>query len=218
MKTEPDLNKEEKKIERTFELERIVFFSDAVYAIAITLMALELRPPTDLDPNTNETLLRALLEDWPHFFAFALSFWIIAVYWVAHHRYFRYIVRYDEGLIWRNLVMLFFIALIPFSTLLIGEDGDLFITTIIYAASIMLVGLSGAWLWRHASKNHRLVIDTLAPDQIRQIQIRAFTTPVIGLIVILLAPFIGSLATTVFFFSFVIQRMLFRMHPLPDQP
>lgn len=208
----------EPKVERSFDLERLVFFSDAVFAIAITLMAIELRPPTGLEPNTSAQLLRELLADWSHFFAFGLSFWIIAVYWVAHHRLFRYIIRCDEGLIWRNMVLLFFVALVPFTTLMMGEDGDLAAAVVIYASSITLLGLSGAWLWHHASKGQRLTRPDLEPVLIRRILYRSLATPIAGVIVILLAPFLGSVATLGFLLAFVFQRLLYRAYPIPGPP
>lgn len=207
----------ESKVERSFELERLVFFSDAVFAIAITLMAIELRPPTHLEPNTSEQLLRELLSDWPHFFAFFLSFWIIAVYWVAHHRYFRYILRNDEGLIGRNLVLLFFVVLMPFSALLLGEDGDLLVAVWCYAANLILLGLSGAWMWNHASKNHRLIAPDLDERVIRGVQLRSLATPLAGVIVILLSFFLGSFANLAFLLSFVFQRIISRRFPSTHQ-
>lgn len=205
-------------IKRAFELERLVFFSDAVFAIAITLMAIELRPPTNLNPNTSEQLLRELLADWPHFFAFLLSFWIIAVYWVAHHRHFRYIIRFDEGLIWRNMIMLFLVALVPFTTLMMGENGDLPAAVVIYSLSITMLGLSGAWIWYHASTGHRLIVADLEPMMIRRILFRSLATPVAGVIVILLAPLLGSIATLGFMLAFVFQRLLHRAYPIPGPP
>lgn len=201
--------KTESSNERSFELERIVFFSDAVYAIAITLLAIELKVP-ELDVESTAELYRALLSEWPRFLAFIFSFWIIAIYWVAHHRYFRYIKRYDERLIALNLLMLFFIALIPFTTSILGEYGNLAGGIWLYAFDMMLLGLSGAWLWHHATVQHRLVDADLDPILMQQIQLRALTTPLAALIVIGLSFFIGGFAsfgwTTIFIFQAWIAR------------
>ncbi len=207
----------EKKYERAFGLERLVFFSDAVFAIAITLMAIELIPPHELEPNTSESLLQALLADWPHFFAFVLSFWIIAVYWTAHHRYFRYIIRYDDGLIARNLLLLFFVVLVPFTTLMLGEQGDLFVATWFYAFNIMALGLCGALIWHHSTQNYRLVDPDLDSRLIRQIYLRAFATPLAAVIVILAAPLIAASANIFFLLIFIFQRVLARVSPISVQ-
>lgn len=195
-------------VERSFELERIIFFSDAVIAIAITLLAIELRPPDigpGLNPAESGALLNAILDDWPRFLAFVLSFYIIAVFWIAHHRYFRYIKRYDEALIRINIVFLFFIVLVPFSSALLGEYGNLQTAIIIYALNLLGVGLAGAWLWNYASHDHRLVEPSLDPVFARRIQLRAFATPLASVIVILLTFIVGAYASFGWFLIFVFQ-------------
>ncbi len=85
--------------------ERMVFFSDAVIAIAITLLALEIRLP-DI-PLTAAQLPTTLLEETPRFIAYFISFFVIGIFWLGHHRMFTYIRHYNVGLIWINLVFLF---------------------------------------------------------------------------------------------------------------
>lgn len=204
------------KIERTFEVERIVFFSDAVFAIAMTLLAIELKVPNLGTDQTTERLLSAIFADWSHLFAFALSFWIVAVYWMAHHRYFRYIKGYDGGLIGRNLLALFFIAFMPFSTLVLGEYGNLAGAVWIYAVNMTGLGLAGAWLWHHATRGHRLVDPDLNDRFIRYIQARAFATPAVAVIVILASFFIGGSASTGWFLIWVFQVLLRRYYGVPE--
>jgi uncharacterized membrane protein len=88
-------------VERGTDVERAVYFSDAVVAIAITLLALEIRVP---DNPTN--LGDALLELWPRFFSFFISFWFVGTYWVAHHRVFHHVTGYDCRLLYMNLLFL----------------------------------------------------------------------------------------------------------------
>lgn len=203
-----ELDKAQPKFERSFELERVVFFSDAVFAIAITLLAIELRVPNLGEIETSAALLQALLSDWAHLFAFLLSFWIIGLFWMGHHRYFRFIIRYDDGLILRNLLTLFFLTLVPFTTLVLGEYGNLPAAIWVYSLDLIGLGLSGAWLWRHATQRHRLVAPELDPQLIRIIQLRAFATPLAGVIVIFLSFFIGEYATFGFFLVIIFQRIL----------
>jgi hypothetical protein len=101
-------------------LERLVFFSDAVFAIAITLLALDLRLPDRTGGYTDATLLDALSGLMPSLFAFALSFVILATFWLGHFRTFRAVVRSDGWLVTINLVFLFFIALLPFPTSIVA--------------------------------------------------------------------------------------------------
>ena len=134
-----------------FTLERIVFFSDAVFAIAITLLAIELRLP-DLPPGqTDASFLAALGNLGPSIFAFVVSFVVIAAFWVGHYRTFRYIVDADGRLVAINFGLLFCIAILPFPTSIIASQGDLASAAIVYAVfgvatgtfSTLAVGLPG---------------------------------------------------------------------------
>jgi uncharacterized membrane protein len=109
-------------VERGTDIERIVFFSDAVFAIAITLLALEIRVP-DV-PDDPAALREAFLALGPVFFSFFISFWFVGTYWVAHHRVFHHIGGYDRRLLFINLLFLMWIVLLPFSSSLLGEYGD----------------------------------------------------------------------------------------------
>ncbi len=130
--------------------ERLVFFSDAVLAIAITLMALEIRLP-ELEPEVAaEQIGMALQALLPHIGVYVLSFIVIGVYWIVHHRLFRQIRRYDVRLMWFNLVFLMTVAFVPVATNALGSYPNLSQTTAFYAISIALVGLSEFALWFYA--------------------------------------------------------------------
>lgn len=202
--------------ERPFELERIVFFSDAVFAIAITLLAIELKVPDLGEHQTNETVVLGILAQWSHLFAFALSFWIIAIFWLTHHRYFRHIKNYDAGLTGRNLLILFFVALMPFSTSIMGEYGNIAAGLWLYAFNMFFLGLSGAWLWNHASHKHRLVDPDLDDTVIRSVFVRAFTTPAAAVIVFALSFFIGGFANFGWSLIYLFQILVIRYYKQPN--
>ena len=98
------------------ELERLVFFSDAVIAIAITLLVVTLAIP-----EATENVGDALLDRWPQMLSYVLSFLVIGVFWMAHHRIFRYVATIDQRLIWLNLLFLMCVAFIPFPTAVLGD-------------------------------------------------------------------------------------------------
>jgi len=130
--------------------ERIVFFSDAVMAIAITLMALEIRLP-ELEPEFAVDKVGAAFEALiPHIFVYVLSFLVIGLYWVIHHRLFRVIKRFDVRLIWFNLIFLMTVAFVPVATNAFGTYPNLGATTAFYAFSVALVGISEFVLWTYA--------------------------------------------------------------------
>ena len=136
---------EDSGIEGGSGVERLVYFSDAVFAIAITLLALEIRLPEMHDPTPRE-LGDALLGLLPQFYGFAISFWIIAVYWLAHHRIFRYIRAYDRRLQVINFLFLMWIVLMPFSASLLGGYGSYQLAEVVYFSHMILTSLSMALL------------------------------------------------------------------------
>jgi uncharacterized membrane protein len=104
--------------EKNLQLERLVFFTDAVVAIAITLLSLELK----IEETANGHLTFAqLFDNWHKFVAFFLSFISIAIFWKKHHEFFKFIQSVDDKLFWYNLGWLLFIALLPFTTSLISS-------------------------------------------------------------------------------------------------
>lgn len=130
-------------------LERMVFFSDAVFAIALTLLALDLKLPEGLPADQVDDALVAAL---PQLLAYALSFVIIAKTWMSHHSDFALIRRFNANLAWLNLVLLFFIAMLPGPTSVLSDYGDdpTPWPSILYAANIAAVYLMLAGIWGYA--------------------------------------------------------------------
>ncbi len=135
-----------------FNLERLVFFSDAVIAIAITLLAVDIRAPELQGPVTALGLQRAVMDMEPQFLSFTISFFVIGIYWMGHHRTFGYIKGYDGRLIWLNLLFLFFVAILPFTTNLLGRYGDFAFVNAVYAANAAACGAAMTGLWFYASR------------------------------------------------------------------
>jgi uncharacterized membrane protein len=129
------------------ELDRLIFFSDAVFAIVMTLLVLEIRVP-EVPPHLAAAELPGkVLALEPKFFSYVLSFLVIGTYWIAHHQTFRYVKSYDRTLLWLNLLFLLSISFIPFPTGLLGGYGGLRFTVIFYAASVGLARLLLALEW-----------------------------------------------------------------------
>lgn len=143
---------------RQFQLERIILFSDAVFAIAITLLVIEIKVPEFEHAPTQHMLMEAMLEKLPDFIGFLISFVVIGQFWTNHHKLFGYIKDYNGGLLWLNLLMLLWIALMPFSTYLNMKYGNLDFTWFWYCSNLTLIGLSIYWLWRYIGKNKHLSI------------------------------------------------------------
>lgn len=141
-------------------LERLIFFSDAVFAIAITLLALEIRLPETEGNLGNAELARALIALWPKYLGYAISFMVIGFFWIGHHRKFHLIKRYDGTLLRLNLLLLMVIAFIPFPAAVISEYGNR-TATIFYAMVMILAGLLSMAIWTYASSHNRLIDPTL---------------------------------------------------------
>jgi uncharacterized membrane protein len=193
-------------------LERIVFFSDAVMAIAITLLAINIRVP-EIEPALAAGQLAGRLQAiGPSFITLFISFIVVAIYWISHHRYFGYIKRYDTPLILLNFLFLFFIICMPFLDSLLGQYVFVPIALILYTLAIAALGLAMALIWWHASRDHRLISPEFPGDEIRMINIRLFVAPLVFLVAVpfayvsstaviavwWLSPFVVILATRLF--------------------
>jgi uncharacterized membrane protein len=163
-------------------LERLVFFSDAVFAIAITILVLDIRLPAGEEAFTNAQLSAQLLGIWQKYLAYIISFLVIGSFWTSHHRKFRYIRRYDSNLLLLNLLLLMAIAFIPFPTSVISEYGNR-TATIFYALTMIVSGLMSVALWWYATRHNRL-IDAQMDAGMRQ---QLFVSPLITIAVFLLS-------------------------------
>lgn len=163
----------------TLAFERVTFFSDAVIAIAITLLAIEIRLP---EVSSAAELAHSLLALWPRYLSFAISFLVIGSYWAAHHRKFTYLVRIDQTFIFINFLYLGLVAFMPFSSGVVGEYGNKPVAQAFYAGSVALTGLVLAGLWRYASHNHRLVDSDLSSQIIQTQQLQSLAVPLLFLI------------------------------------
>lgn len=137
-------------------LERLIFFSDAVIAIAITLLSLDIRLPAVEGPIDNARMTQLLVGIWPKYVAYVISFLVIGLSWVGHHRKFRVIQRYDSRLLLLNLLFLMVIAFIPFPTSLISEYGNR-PATIFYALVMIVAAAMSDLMWIYASHGNRLI-------------------------------------------------------------
>lgn len=169
------------------ELDRVLSFSDGVFAIAITLLAFNVDVPQIPFANVHTDLAARLWELVPSLISFAISFAVIGIYWVAHHQIFRHIRRYNTNLLWLNLLLLFFVAILPFPTGLLGTYGNQRLAVIFYAACLALTGLAQFLLWWYAAGKHRLVDRQLDPGVIRHMSIRTAVPSAIFIVSIPLA-------------------------------
>ena len=156
---------------KQFQLERMIFFSDAVFAIAITLLIIEIKIP---ELNSKESLLEAFHrnETFSGFLGLALSFAIIGQFWTNHHRLFGYVTGYDGGLLWLNLHMLFWIIIMPFSSALSSKNFGNDSIWMFYSFNLFMIGISIYFLWRYIT-NPKRNLSFIANDPVISKMVRA---------------------------------------------
>lgn len=129
--------------------QRIELFSDGVFAILLTLLIIEIDVPFLADDSV-PTILDGLLRTVPHLLSFAFSFFTLAVFWVNHHHFFSVLGRTDWVLLWHNMHLLFWLALVPFTTAFLGEHPDVSLVASIYALNLTFAAAAFTLMTRHA--------------------------------------------------------------------
>jgi TMEM175 potassium channel family protein len=129
--------------ERAFDYARTVALSDGVFAIAMTLLVLQISVPQLISSEHSE-LGKRLLDHRDEFTSYAISFAVISVFWIRHHVFFRGLATIDTQLTVLNLAYLGFVAFIPYPTRLLGLYGDEPASVVLYASTILIIAtLSG---------------------------------------------------------------------------
>ncbi|MGV1037740.1 MAG: TMEM175 family protein [Candidatus Nanopelagicales bacterium] len=182
--------------EPSLNFERLVFFSDAVFAIVITLLVLPLAVDVEL-PEDAHGLAYQVMALWPKGLTFVISFLVIGQFWMAHHRMFGHLNRYDQGLLWANLVCLMTVCFMSFPSAVLGSvplHGDNF-AVVFFAASMGLTSTAMSLTWLYAVKRN-LTESSLSQQEIREFTTRSIATTIVFLISVGLA-FFGLWAAAV---------------------
>ena len=153
-------------------LDRIGALSDGLFAIAMTIIVLEIRVPA-VEPHTDDALLGAIGQLGPRFVTYFLSFLTLGIFWNAQHAQLNYVARADRTFAWLQLVYLSFVALMPFSTSLLAEFIDLRVAFLVYWLNLYLLGAALYVVWWYAIR-----ADLLTPDATSGVR-RAFKRRVV---------------------------------------
>jgi uncharacterized membrane protein len=128
--------------EMAYSIGRLLSFSDGVFAIAVTLLVLDIPVPALSEAASSADLGHALLKLYPRLLAFAISFFVAGLYWIRHHQLFRSVIRADVGLLWINLALLFLVCAVPFTTGVFARYTDTTLALQIYCANMAAVGIA----------------------------------------------------------------------------
>ncbi|MBK8304609.1 MAG: DUF1211 domain-containing protein [Chloracidobacterium sp.] len=177
----------EKGQKHELQFERIVFFSDALFAIAITLLIIEIKVPhLEHDTASPRDFIIALARLIPNFIGYFFSFLVIGAYWVGHHKVYGMIVDWNYGLIWRNVFFLMTIAFMPFASAFFSEYFTELVPLIVYALTFSLAGILEIVQFRYAFRNGLMDPDAKAED-VSHIAWRMAVLHVAGLVAIAIA-------------------------------
>ncbi len=188
------------ELKKEFQLERMILFSDAVFAIAITLLVIEIKIPdkeflSQHGGISDITILNSLGHLVPKFIGFLVSFMLIGLYWTIHHRMFGFVTNYDRKLLFLNLLFLFFIAFMPFSTGFYNEyagselfEKQLKVPMTFYVLNYCCAGFVNYFMWRRIGKpKYKLAEPPIDPMILKLAYARSLLVPFIFLLMLPIA-------------------------------
>jgi uncharacterized membrane protein len=185
-----------------------------VFAIAITLLIIEIGVPHVVG---TESLTDKLLELWPSYLGYAISFLVIGIVWANHHNRFRLILRSDHILLFLNIVFLMCVAFIPFPTALLADymvgTDEHRTTAAVYSGTLAVTAVFFTILWLYAAGNHRLVDRTIDPSLLRAMTRRY----VFGMLLYILAFALAFFSAAASLALIVILALIFVL-PEPKEP
>ncbi len=200
------------ELKKEFQLERLILFSDAVFAIAITLLVIEIKvPEISIDSLNEDALIRSLWHVFPKFTGFLVSFLIIGLYWTVHHRMFGFVVAYTQRLLWLNLLFLMVVALMPFSSAFYSEYIiHLYKSPVmLYVANISSLGIMNFILWKYIANPKHKLTEGLSQPVARYYSLRAIAVPTIFVIMGIVYFFSPKFAIVIPMIIPIIMRIIF---------
>jgi uncharacterized membrane protein len=177
------MSKSERRFSRQIEgsePSRLVALSDGLFATVLTILVLDLKLPELAQSASSRELTQALGELWPHLFSYVLTFTVTGMFWLAHHRFFDYVIRYNRRLLWLNLSFLLFVGLVPFTSATLSRHAPTGFVWAMYAGNIIGGGVTLALTCGYAL-SHGLVDPGLPPELIRYLAVRPLVMPAVFL-------------------------------------
>jgi len=186
-----------------FPTDRIVYFSDAVFAIAITLLIIELKVPPREEIQHFGTWV-AIKEMIPDFVGFFVSFLVTALYWRSHLTHSHFIKNFDSKLVWLNIWLLMFVVILPFSTAFYSQNFSFNGPFVFYCANLAIIAFFSYWSIQYIVKKEGYS-ETLTREVAEKLKFRAITPVFVWLLSIVVA-FIDPLTSRfTFLLIFIIQ-------------
>jgi uncharacterized membrane protein len=154
------------------EKSRIAALVDGIFAVAMTLLVLDLKLPESVKISSDPEVWRQLLELTSRFSTYALSFIVLGTFWIGHHSLFHFVRKVNRNLLWLNLLFLLFITLLPFSTNLLSGHSHLQIPVVVYGINLLLISLISLLQLSYLAHHPKLSHDQLTPLWIANVRRR----------------------------------------------
>lgn len=187
---------------------RLEAFTDGVFAIAATLLVLDLTSHTIGEVDTDRRMWAALGAMWPLFLNFAVSFALLCLLWMVHVRQFEFIDRVDGVMMWLNSGRLFFIVLVPFATGLTTEYEDFLAGRLAMPVTFFLAILLSSLQWQWAVRNREVMLPDLTAAEATAYGRASLSALIIGAVIVVIAPWAGSAAFLLFLLDGPFTRLL----------
>ncbi len=180
-------------------LNRSEALTDGIFAVAMTLLVIELKLPEHGLVHSAEDLHAALFALLPKAIAWVLSFFVLALFWIGHHRVFAHLRRADSRLVVLNLLELAAVSLMPFSSALSGEFGGYLVSQVVYSANMAALGITALLVLRHVRQRPQLGTAPMPPGVYEGARMRIVGVIVVSAVAVVIAalvpvPAIGNAA------------------------
>jgi TMEM175 potassium channel family protein len=177
---------------------RIEALSDGVFAIAMTLLVLELHVPGLPSNASNVEILPALLHMAPKFLAYAASFISLGIYWVGHHNMYHAIRRSDRVLLWLNILFFMVVSFLPFSTSVLNAFRQSQIAPVFFGTNVILIGWILFLQWAYASSQPEMIADHVSPEYRKLVFSRFLWIPIILTLTVLICFWSAEISMAVY--------------------
>jgi uncharacterized membrane protein len=176
---------------------RLEGLTDGIFAVAMTLLVIELKVPEHDTVHGPADLAQGVLRLAPTFAAWIISFFVLAIFWFSHHRLFHYVRVVDGRLLWLNILYLGFVSLMPFSSALAGSYARMLFSQSFYSANMMMLSLLGLLKYRHVFRHPELWAAPMTVGFYRGARFRTLGLIVVALVAVgiaMIAPGAGNMA------------------------
>ena len=178
--------------------------TDGIYAVAMTLLVIELKLPAHELIHSQEDLVVAVVNLIPKFIAWLISFLVLALFWLGHHRLFQIVRHVDGKLVALNIVQLGFASLIPFSSALSGEFGRHLFSQVFYSANMVALSVLALLISRYIYRHPELCVHPMPENMYRGARVRVGGLIVISAVAVLIAMFVPAAGNVAFMLMMVI--------------